>query len=161
MARCESCHERSESGKCKNDSEVDTYRPFRLLPKFKDRAWITTSGYDVLRIETDLVAPIPNINLQREHQVINYAPAEFPKRHVRLWLPESTSLYIAYRGRRYERVLNFRSFRLIRLKQSRSHHRQSSAIRWRISPSLRSGSTSGKAKHADEPLISAQSIYPF
>ena len=82
------------------------------LPKFKGRAWITTSGYDVLRIETDLVAPIPNINLQREHQVINYAPVEFSKRHVRLWLPESTSLYIAYRGRRYERVHRFSQFQV-------------------------------------------------
>ena len=82
------------------------------LPKFKGRAWITTSGYDVLRIETDLVAPIPSINLQREHQVINYAPVEFPKRHVRLWLPESTSLYIAYRGRRYERIHRFTQFQV-------------------------------------------------
>ena len=82
------------------------------LPKFKGRAWITTSGYDVLRIETDLVAPIPNINLQREHQVINYAPVEFSKRHDRLWLPESTSLYIAYRGRRYERVHRFSQFQI-------------------------------------------------
>jgi hypothetical protein len=82
------------------------------LPKFKGRAWITTSGYDVLRIETDLVAPISSINLQREHQIINYAPVEFPKRHIRLWLPESTSLYIAYRGRRYERVHRFSQFQV-------------------------------------------------
>jgi hypothetical protein len=65
-----------------------------------------------LRIETDLVAPIPNINLQREHQVINYAPVEFPTRQVRLWLPESTSLYIAYRGRRYERVHRYSQFQV-------------------------------------------------
>ena len=82
------------------------------LPKFKGRAWITTSGYDVLRIETDLVAPIPNVNLQREHQVINYAPVEFTKRHVRLWLPESTSVYIAYRGRRFERVHRYSQFQV-------------------------------------------------
>jgi hypothetical protein len=82
------------------------------LPKFKGPAWITTSGYDVLRIETDLVAPIPNINLQREHQVIKYAPVEFPKRQVRLWLPESTSLYIAYRGRRCERVHRYSQFQV-------------------------------------------------
>jgi tetratricopeptide (TPR) repeat protein len=82
------------------------------LPKFKGRAWITTSSYDVLRIETDLVAPIPNINLQREHQVINYAPVKFPTRQVRLWLPESTSLYIAYRGRRYERVHRYSQFQV-------------------------------------------------
>jgi len=70
------------------------------------------TGYDLLRIETDLVASIPSINLHRERQVINTQPVEFPKRHVRLWLPESTSLYIAYRGRQYERVHRFRQFHL-------------------------------------------------
>jgi tetratricopeptide (TPR) repeat protein len=88
------------------------------LPKFKGRAWIGTSGYDILRIETDLVAPIPSIDLQREHQVINYAPVEFQKRQVRLWLPESTSLYIAYRGHRYERVHRFSEFQVFSVDSS-------------------------------------------
>jgi hypothetical protein len=37
---------------------------------------------------------------------------EFPKRHLQLWLPESASLYIGYRGRRYERVHKFSQFQL-------------------------------------------------
>jgi hypothetical protein len=82
------------------------------LPRMKGRAWIATDSYAVLRIETDLVSPIPLIDLQREHQVIVYAPVEFQKRHVRLWLPESTSLYIAHRGHRYVRVHSFSQFQL-------------------------------------------------
>jgi tetratricopeptide (TPR) repeat protein len=82
------------------------------LTTFKGRAWITTDSYNVLRIETDLVGPIEQINLQREHRVIVYAPVEFPSRHIRLWLPESSSLYITYRGRRYERVHNLSDFQL-------------------------------------------------
>jgi hypothetical protein len=82
------------------------------LPRMKGRAWIATDSYAVLRIETDLVSPIPLIDLQREHQVTVYAPVEFQKRHVRLWLPESTSLYIAHRGHRYVRVHSFSQFQL-------------------------------------------------
>ena len=82
------------------------------LTRFKGRAWIATDSYNVLRIETDLVAPIAQIHLQREHLVITYAPVEFPRRHIRLWLPESSSLYIAYRGHRYERVHTFSQFQL-------------------------------------------------
>jgi len=82
------------------------------LPRFKGRAWITTDSYNVLQIETDLLAPIAQIDLRLEHQVISYAPVEFPKRRVRLWLPDSSSLYIAYRGRRYERVHTFSQFQL-------------------------------------------------
>jgi hypothetical protein len=65
-----------------------------------------------VRIETDLVAPIREIDLQLEHLVISYAPAEFPANHLRLWLPESASLYIAYRGHRYELDHSFSRFQL-------------------------------------------------
>ena len=88
------------------------------LTTFKGRAWITTDGYNVLRIETDLAAPIEQINLQREHRVITYAPVDFPSRHVRLWLPESSSLYIAYRGHRYERVHNLSEFQLFSIEST-------------------------------------------
>jgi len=82
------------------------------LLRFKGRAWITTDSGEVLRIETDLVSPLPEIDLQRDHLAIAYAPVDFEKRHVRLWLPESASLYVGYRGRRYERKHSFGQFQL-------------------------------------------------
>jgi tetratricopeptide (TPR) repeat protein len=82
------------------------------LPRFKGRAWIAADTYNVLRIETDLVSPIPQIDLQLEHMVIDYAPVEFEKRHAELWLPQSTSLYMGYRGHRYEIMHNFSAFQL-------------------------------------------------
>jgi hypothetical protein len=88
------------------------------LTTFKGRAWITTEGYNVLRIETDLVAPLEQIKLQREHRVITYAPVEFPGRHIRLWLPENSTLYIAYRGRHYERVHNLSEFQLFSVEST-------------------------------------------
>ena len=102
------------------EESADPAKPFQAikigssvyLPRFKGRAWIATDSFDVLLIETDLVAPIPQIDLQVEHFVICYAPVEFHNRQVRLWLPESASLYIAYHGHRYERVHNFSQFQL-------------------------------------------------
>jgi tetratricopeptide (TPR) repeat protein len=82
------------------------------LPRLKGRAWIATDGYAVLRIETDLVSPIRQIDLQTEHLVIVYAPVEFQKGHVRLWLPASASLYLTYHGHHYERIHNFSQFQL-------------------------------------------------
>ena len=64
------------------------------------------------RLETDLVAPIPQIQLQVEHLEIAYAPVDFKKRNVQLWLPESATLYIGYHGKRYQRVHNFSRFQL-------------------------------------------------
>ena len=82
------------------------------LPRFKGRAWISEGSNEVLRIETDLVSPIREINLEIEHMEINYEPVEFLKHHERLWLPANTTVYLAYRGHRYERIHTFSQFQL-------------------------------------------------
>ncbi len=82
------------------------------LPRLKGRAWISTNTYEALRIETDLASPISQVDFRREHLVIDYAPVEFKNHALRLWLPESASLYIAYRGHRYERIHTFSHFQL-------------------------------------------------
>ena len=94
-------------------SAVNINRSVQLV-RIKGRAWISTDNYNVLQIETDLVSPMAEIKLQREHQLITYAPVEISSHHIQiqLWLPESSSLYIAYRGRRYERIHTFSDFQL-------------------------------------------------
>jgi len=82
------------------------------LPRLKGRAWIARDRYEVLRMETDLVSPIPQIDFNLEHLVISYAPVEFKSHSIRLWVPASTALYVAYRGHRYERVHTFNNFQL-------------------------------------------------
>jgi tetratricopeptide (TPR) repeat protein len=82
------------------------------LPRFKGRAWMGTDTFEVLRIETDLVSAVPQIDLRREHFIIEYAPAEFQNHAIRLWLPDHTFLYMEYRGHRYQRVHNFSQFQL-------------------------------------------------
>ena len=82
------------------------------LPRLKGRAWVASDRFEVLRMETDLVSPIPQIGFNLEHLVINYAPVEFNSRSVRLWVPASTALYVAYRGHRYQRLHTFNNFHL-------------------------------------------------
>jgi len=80
--------------------------------RFKGVAWIAAEGFEVLRLQTDLVDPIPAIHLQMEHLDISYAPVEFHKNNARVWLPQSASMQISYRGRRYQRVHTFTRFQL-------------------------------------------------
>jgi tetratricopeptide (TPR) repeat protein len=82
------------------------------LPRLKGRAWVASDRFEVLRMETDLASPIPQIDFNLEHLVINYAPVEFKSHSVRLWVPATTALYIAFRGHRYERVHTFNNFHL-------------------------------------------------
>lgn len=80
--------------------------------KLKGRAWIASDNYEVVRLETDLMEPIKQIDLQTEHMIVDYAPVEFQKHKVQLWLPESATLYVDYRGHRYERRHKFSDFQL-------------------------------------------------
>ena len=80
--------------------------------KLKGRAWISASTYQVMKLETDLLEPLPNI-LQWEHVTITYHSVAFAKRKVDLWLPETEEIYMNYRGHNYRdqhKLSNFQLF---------------------------------------------------
>jgi hypothetical protein len=81
-----------------------------------ERAWIAVDNYEVLRLQTDLIEPIGQIRLLREHSDIHYGAVEFRKQNVRLWLPQSADLYMDFRGHRYQRRHNFSNFQLFRVE---------------------------------------------
>jgi hypothetical protein len=82
----------------------------RYAVKLKGRAWVSADTYEVLRIETDLMEPIPEIELRSEHLAIEYQPVTFQKREIQLWLPESAEMYLDIRGRRYRHEHRFSKY---------------------------------------------------
>lgn len=85
----------------------------RSFPKkLKGRAWIAADSYQIVRLETDLLEPIPEVRLIREHLVINYRPVRFLKNNVELWLPESAQVYMSVRGRFFRREHTFSDYLL-------------------------------------------------
>jgi len=96
----------------RNDFHAYRVRGQLYTASLKGRAWVAADNYEVVRLEADLMEPIPAIELQKEHIVIGYAPVEFPRRDLLLWLPESATLYVDFRGRRYARTHQFSDFQL-------------------------------------------------
>jgi hypothetical protein len=43
----------------------------------KGRAWIAADSYQIVRLETDLVAPLPEIRLFADHTAIEYSAVHF------------------------------------------------------------------------------------
>lgn len=80
--------------------------------RFRGVAWIARDSNQIMRLETDLTAPIPQIRLELEHLDIAYAPVDFDKSKFTVWLPEKASLQINYRGRNYQRIHKFSHFQL-------------------------------------------------
>jgi len=68
----------------------------------KGRAWITADKFEIVRIESELMAPMPQIQLRCEQQVVEYGPIKFQK-NVELWLPMKAEIYLDYRKHRYYR----------------------------------------------------------
>jgi tetratricopeptide (TPR) repeat protein len=99
------------------DKRTDVVRVYWVQGKsyrvpLKGRAWIAAKNFQVIRIETDLRQPLPEIKLLAEHQAIDYGPVRFKSRDVALWLPFATDLYLDFHGRRIHRRHTFGNYML-------------------------------------------------
>jgi len=80
--------------------------------KLKGRAWITADKFQIVRIESELISPVPRIRLVSEHQIVEYGPVPFPKKATELWLPKSAEIYFDFRRHRYFRRHSFDHYML-------------------------------------------------
>jgi hypothetical protein len=78
----------------------------------RGRAWITADNFQIVRIESELVRPMPEIKLLSEHQVVEYGPIQFEKKNTSLWLPKSAEIYFDFRRHRYYRRHSFDHYML-------------------------------------------------
>jgi len=78
----------------------------------KGRAWIAADSYQIVRLETSMVAPMPQIRLAAEHVNIEYAPVQFRKGALEMWLPANVEVYYDWRGRRVHRRHSFSNYLL-------------------------------------------------
>jgi tetratricopeptide (TPR) repeat protein len=95
-------------------SEIRAYRVNgRSFPvRLKGRAWIDATSSQILAMEADMTRPVPEIRLERDHQIIEYGPVEFQKAKIELWLPKSADWYCDFMGHRYHRRHSFSHFML-------------------------------------------------
>lgn len=82
-----------------------------LLP-LKGRVWISASGDELVHMDVDLAKPLNEIDLRRYHLSLDYRSVSFPTHRVRLWLPETTDLYIQFHGRFFHNYHHFSDYKL-------------------------------------------------
>jgi tetratricopeptide (TPR) repeat protein len=93
----------------------------------KGRAWISANTSHLLHLESDLVRPMPEIQLLSEHMDVDYAPQLFQRKSVELWLPKSAEIYFDFRHHHYLRRHSFDHFMLFSVdsQEKRSEPRAS------------------------------------
>lgn len=78
---------------------------------FKGLTWVGNSG-QVIHAEFDLVKPLAQAELYREHFSLDYKPVTFKSHKVTLWLPENVDVYYQYRGHYLHHYHHFSKFQL-------------------------------------------------
>ena len=91
-----------------NDHEYPTH--------LKGRAWIDTGSSNILHIETDLLKPIPQIELEYEHMSIDYAPVKYPSGKMELWLPSRAIVYSRFRRHFLRQTHAYTNFTLFNIE---------------------------------------------
>jgi tetratricopeptide (TPR) repeat protein len=84
----------------------------------KGRAWIDQETSQILAMESDMIKPIPEIRLMRDHQLIEYGPVAFANAGTNMWLPKSADWYCSISGHRYHRRHSFSNFLLFQIDDS-------------------------------------------
>jgi tetratricopeptide (TPR) repeat protein len=78
----------------------------------RGRAWISSDTYQIVRLETDLVRPVPEIRLVAEHAAVEYGVVTFREQNLDLWLPHSAEVYFDWHGQRVHRRHSFDNYML-------------------------------------------------
>lgn len=107
------------------DDKPNTTRAYRigsngpLYPvAVKGRAWIAVDSYQILRLETNLIAPVPQIHLREDRTVIGYGLVHFLEGKVDMWLPQTADVYYDWSGRRSHRRHSFSNYLLFSVKDN-------------------------------------------
>lgn len=84
----------------------------------KGRAWIAADDFQIVHLETDLMGPMPQIQLLNQHQSVDYGPVYFRNKKAELWLPKKAEIYFDFRRHRYHRTDSFDNFKLFAVASS-------------------------------------------
>ena len=84
----------------------------------KGRVWIDPTNYQVLRFESQLMKPVPEIELTQEYLTIDYGPVKFQTRKQEVWLPLDAEVYSERGMHRFYRRHTFSNFSLFEVESA-------------------------------------------
>jgi tetratricopeptide (TPR) repeat protein len=75
-------------------------------------AWVDCETFEILRLRTDLLAPVPQILLQRETTNIDFAEIRFKGIPEPLWLPQQVTVTVDWHGKHLRNVHHYADYKL-------------------------------------------------
>ncbi len=64
-------------------------------------AWIDAENYQIIRLTSDLLRPLPRVRLEKITTEINFSEVQFKQPAQKFWLPEAVTVTLDWNGRLY------------------------------------------------------------
>ncbi len=83
------------------------------IPTFyQGLAWIDGENYEILRLLTDLLKPLPEVRLEKETTEIDFAEDHFKSMDGGFWLPREVKVSVDWNGRYLRNLHEYSDFKL-------------------------------------------------
>jgi len=89
----------------------------------KGRAWIDPGTFQVLQLDSELVSPIKEIELNHERSSIEYGMVQFHSQKQEIWLAQTAHLWVERKGHRYYRRHTFSNFKVFSVDTTQTAQR--------------------------------------
>lgn len=81
-------------------------------------AWIDPETYQILRLRTDLLLPVPEVRLDRETTQIDFGEVRFNQLPEAFWLPQEVTVTVAWAGKRLRNKHLYSDFKLFNVEST-------------------------------------------
>ncbi|MGH9445247.1 MAG: hypothetical protein ACRD3O_05935 [Terriglobia bacterium] len=87
-------------------------------------AWIDSQSYQIVRLRTELLAPPPGLDLEKQTTEIEFGPVRFKSAAEMLWLPRQVTVTVELSGRRYRNSSSYSKYELFKVNTKLDLHPQ-------------------------------------
>jgi len=81
-------------------------------------AWIDTTNYQIIRLHTDLLAPLPDLRLEKETMRIDFSEVHFNRLKEAFWLPKEVTVTLDWNGRQLRNRHEYSDFKVYNVDTS-------------------------------------------
>jgi hypothetical protein len=90
----------------------------RLTTFSQGLAWVDSGTYQIIRLHTDLLMPLPELRLEREALNVEFSEVHFKHLQEGLWLPEQVTVTIDWNGKGLRNTHAYSDFKLFNVDAS-------------------------------------------
>ena len=79
-------------------------------------AWIDSETYQIIRLRSDLLKPLQELNLERETTEIAYGEFHFKDKAAGIWVPQRVTVTVDWNGRHLRNEHRYSEFKLFQVE---------------------------------------------